>query len=196
MSQNLTGNKLRNKILTELSSYCSAFSKRIKLLLRSKSHNQKGLSIIEILIVVSIIAISLTSLLGLISFSLSAASLTKQVFKANGIAQESIEQVRSFRDSTQWNTDGLGTLATSTNYYVEKSDSPLRWQLIQGTETIDGFTRQIVFEGVKRDGSDNIVEIGGVFDFNTRKITVTVFWSERNKDHQTELVTYLTNWRQ
>ena len=162
----------------------------------NKSHNQRGISIIEILIVISIITISLTSLLGLVSFSLNTASLIKQSFKANNIAQESMEQIRNFRDSTQWNTDGLGTLATGIDYYVEKSGSPLRWQLIQGTETIDGFTRKIVFEGVTRDGSDNIVEIGGISDLNTKKITVTVFWYERNRDHQTELVTYLTNWRQ
>lgn len=162
----------------------------------NKSSNQKGISIIEILIVISIITISLTSLLGLVSFSLNAAVLTKQTFKANNIAQESMEQIRNFRDLTQWSADGLGTLVADTNYYIQKSGAPLRWQLIEGIEVIDGFTRKIVFENVKRDGSDNIIEMGGYYDENTKKITVNVSWQERNKEHQVELVTYLTNWRQ
>lgn len=157
--------------------------------------NKKGMSLIEILIVISIIALTLTSLLGLTSFSLSAMNLTKQTYEANNIAQELIEQARSFRDSTNWNTDGLGILTTSTDYYIQKSGSSEKWQFVEGTEIIDGFTRKIVFESVKRDGAANIVEIGGALDSNTKKIIATVSWQEKNKTHQEELITYLTNWR-
>ncbi|XOB42110.1 MAG: type IV pilus modification PilV family protein [Candidatus Nealsonbacteria bacterium] len=161
----------------------------------SKPNKQKGISLIEILIVISIITVSLTSLLGLVSFSLNATSLTKQTSQANNIAQELIEQVRSFRDSTDWSVDGIASLTTGINYYIEKSGLPLKWQLIQGTETINGFTKKIVFKTAKRDGLDNIVEMGGTNDTNTKKITATVSWQERNKDHQIEIVTYLTNWK-
>jgi len=157
--------------------------------------NEKGMSLIEILIVISIIALTLTSLFGLTSFSLSAMNLTKQTYEANNIAQELMEQARSFRDSTNWSTSGLGILTTSTDYYIQKSGSPEKWQFVEGTEIIDDFTRKIVLESVQRDGADNIVEMGGALDSNTKKVTVTVSWREKNKTHQVELITYLTNWR-
>lgn len=157
--------------------------------------NEKGISSIEILIVISIIALTLTSLLGITSFSLSAMNSTKQTYRANNIAQELMEQARSFRDSTDWDTDGLGILAISTDYYIQKSGSPEKWQFVGGTKIIDNFTKKIVLESVKRDGADNIVEVGGVIDSNTKKVTVTVLWEEKNKTHQVELMTYLTNWK-
>jgi type II secretory pathway pseudopilin PulG len=157
--------------------------------------NEKGISLIEILIVISIIALTLTSLLGLTALSLNAINSTKQTYEANNIAQELIEQARSFRDLTSWDTDGLGILTTSTDYYIQKSGSPEKWQFVEGTKTIDGFTKKIVLESVKRDGADNIIGIGGTLDSNTKKVTVTVLWQEKNKSHQIELATYLTNWR-
>jgi len=156
----------------------------------------KGMSLIEILVAVFIISTALSSVLGLTSFSLNAVSFTKQSYEANILAQGLIEQVRSFRDQTEWNINGLETLINGLDYYASKTGSPEEWQMIQGTETINGFTKKIVFEEVERDGSANIVENGGIIDPNTKKITATILWQERNKTHQIELITYLTNWKQ
>ncbi|MCP6718434.1 MAG: hypothetical protein KJI70_02760 [Patescibacteria group bacterium] len=153
------------------------------------------MSLIEILIVIFIVSVALSSVLGLTSFSLSAVSFTKQSYRANIIAQQLLEQVRNFRDETNWDADGLGVLMRDTDYYIIKTGSPEEWQMIQGTETIDGFTRKVIFNQVGRDGSDNIVESGGAIDLNTKKIIATVSWGELNKSHQIELITYLTNWK-
>lgn len=154
--------------------------------------NKKGISIIEILIVIAIIAIALSSLLGLIAFSLRISNLTKETAQANNLAQETVEAVRNFRDGTGWDTDGLGVLATSTAYHPDKSgDVPPKWQLILGEETVDYFARKVIFDEVHRDANDNIVETGGTLDPNTRKITTTISW----KDKEVEIIAYLTNWR-
>ena len=159
--------------------------------------DNKGISVVEILAVVAVIAIALTSLLGLASFSLGVSNLLKQTTRANFIAQETVEAVRNFRDGTTWDTDGLGTLTTEVAYYPKKStDTPPKWQIIQGEEQINGFTRKVVFNNVQRDGSDNIVESGGTNELDTKKITATVSWKERGRAHKVELVTYLTNWKQ
>ncbi len=150
----------------------------------------------EILVVITIITIALTSILKLVSFSLRASTLIKQTHQANNITQETIEQVRNFRDGTNWNTDGLGALNVSTDYYIQKSGSPLQWQLSEGTETTEGFTQRVVFENVMRDGNDNIVLAGGINDPDTRRVIAAVSWQERGKNHQIELSTYLTNWKQ
>jgi type II secretory pathway pseudopilin PulG len=155
-------------------------------------NSKKGISIIEILVVISIITIALISIFGLIAFSLRTSTLMRETVQANNLAQETIEAVRNFRDGTNWETNGLGTLATSTVYHPGKSgDVPPKWQLIIGEETVDGFTRKVVFGQVNRDANDNIIETGGTLDSNTRKVTTTVSW----RDREVKIVTYLTNWR-
>ena len=154
--------------------------------------NKKGISIIEILVVVAIISIALTSLLGITSFSLKILSSIKKITYANSLAQEMIEATRAFRDETDWDIDGLGTLTEGLDYYPQEAGSPLEWQLVQDVEVINGFTRRIVFEGVTRDLNDNIVEAGGVSDLYTKKITATVSWD----DEEIEIFTYLAHWRE
>jgi len=157
--------------------------------------SKQGISLIEMLVSVSVIATTLTSLLGLASFSLKTTTLIRKTSQANYIAQELIEQIRNIRDETDWNADGIGTLVMGADYYAQKTGSPSRWQLFLGTETRNGFTKKAVFESIMRDALDNIVETGGSDDPNAKKVTVTVSWQERGITHSTELITYLTNWR-
>ena len=164
-------------------------------MLANQNDNKKGASIIEILIVIAIIVIALTSLLGVATFSLRISTLMRETNQANNLSQEVMEAVRNFRDGTSWDVDGLGKLATSTDYYPQATSSPSKWQLVQGIENIDGFTRKVVFEDVMRDSNSNIVESGGTNDPNTKKVTVTVSWEERGRDHKLEIFTYLTNWK-
>jgi len=133
--------------------------------------------------------------LGLASFSLGVSTLIKQTNQANNLSQEVMEAVRNLRDGTSWDVDGFGKLATSTDYYPQATSSPSKWQLVQGIETIDGFTRKVVFEDVMRDSNSNIVE-AGTYDPNTKKVIVTVSWKERGREHKLEIFTYLTNWKQ
>lgn len=164
--------------------------------------NQKGISIIEILIVIFIITVTLTALLGLVNFSLKTSTLIKETTKANAFAQEMMEVIRDFRNEVSWNNDdpgnqydGLGIMTTGIAYYPEKSiDIPPKWMLIQGEETISSFTRKIVFEDVSRDFTTDDIE--GVYnlindDPDTKKATVTVSW----KNKKVELITYFTNWK-
>lgn len=173
-------------------------------MLRHQAGNKRGISIIEILVVIAICAIALASLLSLATFSLENSTLIKDTSLARNIAQETIEAVRNFRDGTNWENDdpenkydGLGIVSAGISYYPEKSsDSPSKWMLIQGEKNVNGFTRKVIFENVMRDGNDNIVVSGGANDPNTKKATVTVSWLERGRAHQVEIITYLTNWKQ
>ena len=158
--------------------------------------NKKGISIIEILVVIAVMAITLTSLLGLASFSLSATSLMRQTVRANTIAQETAEAVRNFRDNSAWNINGLGILKVDTSYHPEKTtDVPPKWKLVEGEENLNNFTRKVVFKTVYRDGDDNIAE-SGAEDPDTKKAMMTVSWQEKGRTHQVEIITYLTNWKQ
>lgn len=144
--------------------------------------NNKGFSIIEILVAIFIIAITLTSLLGLTSSSLKTSILIKETTQSVNLAQEAMEAVRSIRDG-DWNkiTNGNHGLTSIGGY----------WDF-DGTENIiNSFSRTILIENTQRDTNDNIVENGGTNDPDTKKIIVTVSW----KNKETELVTYLTNWK-
>lgn len=162
-------------------------------------NNKLGVSIIEILIVVVIIAVALTSLLSLTAFLLRASILIKDTAQAKNLAEETVEQVRNFRDGKDWNSNGLGTLLTGeiNPYHLEKdiTVSPPKWKLVSGEEIMDGFERKVIFTDVQRDSDDNIVESGGVSDPGTKKVKATVSWGKIDAWHQIEIVTYLTNWR-
>ena len=159
-------------------------------------HNKKGIAVVEILIVISIIAIIISSLLGVVVFSLKLSASVKETTTADALTQEIVEAVRNFRDGTDWDSDGLGVLNTGSAYYPEKSgDTPPAWMLIGGEETINGFIRKVVFERVSRDpGTGNIEDIynPGQDDSDTRKITATVSWESK----KVEIITYFTNWKQ
>jgi len=155
-------------------------------------NNNKGVSIVEILVVSAIIGTAFVSLLGLAALSLKSSTLIKETTQAENIAKETIEAVRNLRDGTTWGTDGLGTLTPGISYYPEIDIT--EWTLAQGEETINGFTRKVVFEKVSRDpGTKNIEATYNPVndDPNTRKVTVTVFWKSR----KVEIITYLTNWK-
>lgn len=139
--------------------------------------SNKGILIIEVLISITIIAIALVSLLSLAVLSLRISSLTEKTLQAKNLAQETVEAVRSFRDRTDWDVNGLASLsAGSGNLYYPELNAVPEWMIIPGVETINGFMRKIVFEEISP---------------NSRKVIVTVSW----EDKEVEIITYFTNWR-
>ncbi|MBU1015174.1 hypothetical protein KKI17_01930 [Patescibacteria group bacterium] len=161
-----------------------------------RNFNKKGASIIEIVVVVGILVTALSALAGLLALSLQVESILSQEREAQALAQETMEAVRSFRNQTDWDVDGLNTIAFFTPYFPEQTGSPAVWTLTAGTETIGIFERQVVFEEVYRDGGGNIVEIGGSLDFNSRFADITVSWEERGRTHTVEQRTVFTNWQE
>ncbi|PJE69437.1 MAG: hypothetical protein COU98_02090 [Candidatus Staskawiczbacteria bacterium CG10_big_fil_rev_8_21_14_0_10_38_10] len=158
----------------------------------------KGTSIIEILIVVSIIGIAFFAILSLTAAALKSSILVKETNQATFLAQEAIEAVISFRNETDWSTDGIGNLNTGSAYpYYPQLDtlvSPPKWNLLEGQETTGIFNRKIVFEDVSRDLTTGDIEnIYNPFhnDADTKKVTTTVSWGNKKVD----LFNYLTNWK-
>ena len=157
-------------------------------------YKKQGISIIEILIVVFIIGVALSSLVAVANLSLTGAIQSKKTVQAESLGRGMIEAARNFRDGTGWDINGLGTVTIGIPYYFEKTES-LQWQLSSGTSDILGFTGQIVFNDVFRDDNDNIVEQGGIKDSDSKKVTVTVSWQEKGRNHQISLFSYFTNWQ-
>ena len=171
-------------------------------MLKRQKYN-KGISIIELLVVILIIGVAVSALISFGTFTLRTASLLKQTTQASFFVQDAMEALKNYRDNTGWNDDdpgdqydGLGQVATGVSLHLKLSGgTPLRWELLLGQETLGIFTRNIVMEAVERDTADNIVESGGTLDLETKKVTVTVSWKDRGEARNLEIVTYLTNWR-
>lgn len=167
------------------------------MLLQRKNNSakrQKGSLLIEILVVAGIIISSLATILGLAAIFLTTSQIVQQTSQATVLAQDVLESVRNYRDGTDWSV-GLGAVTLGALYHPEQSGSPPAWQLGAGAETIEEFTRQIVFEEVLRDANDDIA-LAGIADPDTVKAVVQVSWQERGRSHQVELTAYLTNWNQ
>jgi len=152
----------------------------------------KGMTTVELLIALAVISIGLVYLLGSVAFYLSLLGLEKNVSQANFLAQHSLEALRSFRDSTDWTVDGLGTFLIEVPYHFEKNSS--EWNLVEGSIVENGFERKLLFYNVYRDTNDNIVDSSGVLDPDSKRILVIVSWDQKGVKRQIELVTFLTNW--
>ena len=162
----------------------------------------RGFSIIEILIAIFIIVVALGSILNVAVLSLKSSFDARTMLEAQSYAQEALEAVRNFRDGVAWSADdpfneydGLGVITKGVVYRTSKSsDNPPRWKLIQGQESLGVFTRSLVFEVGRRDGTGNLITSGGTADPDTVKVAATVSWNEQGTARQSQLLMYLTNW--
>ncbi|MDO8577312.1 MAG: type II secretion system protein [Candidatus Wildermuthbacteria bacterium] len=168
------------------------------------SNKNKGISVIEILIVIAVIGIAFSSILGVATLSLRQVGDTDLEARAQALAKETLEAVMNYRDGNAWDTDdpldlydGLGIVQLNTSYYPKmSSDIPAKWQLLQGQEQVENFTRTVEFQSVSRDSNSDIVQTGGTVDSNTKKVLAAVSWQDRGSSRQVSLQMYITNWKE
>ena len=155
--------------------------------------NNKGVTLIEAVVVLGLIAIVVSALVQLnLAFSrvISSGALT---VRADALAVETMEAVRALRDKN-WNN--LSNLIPETRYYLSFSESAKDWTIVNSDPgKIEGiFSRSFSVYSVSRDVSTGkIVASGGVSGDSTLKIEAIVSWSDRGRDKNIKLTTYLSN---
>lgn len=154
--------------------------------------NQAGFGIMEIIIVILVFGLGLLTMMQVYRLALIRSRHQQDQTQAAYLVSSALEAVRQIRDR-DWNNISL--LNINQDYYLFKSGIPLDWSLALGTETIDIFQRSVKFFNVNRDANDDIVEIGGDPDSDTKKVVAIVSWQARGQSYQVELTTYLTNWQ-
>ncbi len=156
--------------------------------------DKQGFTIVEILVVITVFVTAFVSILGFFVLDIGLSDKNKMRLKAISLSEEGIEAVRFVRDNNLW-VSTLAVFNLGTDYHPIISSSS--WNIVSGSENINGFTRTIIFNAVSRDASDNIENIYNPSnnDPNTRKITVTVSWVGRGGPASESLSTYLTNWK-
>lgn len=160
-------------------------------------NNKKGFILLEILLAIAVIGAAFSLLLGIGTAAINFSGNARRAAEADFFIREELEAVRAFRDATSWGS-GLGSVATGSNnpyYLFLNEDGPQSaWQLVSGTETINNFSRKVIFDKVSRSPSTgNIEEVYNIAndDPDTRMATVIVSSSVKSY----EVSTYFTNWQ-
>ncbi len=134
-----------------------------------KKINQKGSLLIEILVAVFVITIAMVGASVSVSAAIEASRFSLRENQAAFLLSEGAEAVRMVRDNA-WSN--ISSLTLGTTYYPTYSSG---WTLSTTPNTVDGFTRTVVFSEAYRDSGDDIVT-SGTIDTRSKKVTVTVTW--------------------
>lgn len=151
----------------------------------------KAVSVIEILIIVAIAAIALFSINNLMFTSLATGLQGVRYTKALLLVEEGLEVMNILRNQS-W-ANNIAPLDPATTYYLTLSGTI--WSIATTPPALidNVFTLLVTIEEVFRDGSNNISPSGTTLDTNTKKITVTVRWTDQGKIRSIVIPTYLTN---
>jgi Tfp pilus assembly protein PilV len=150
---------------------------------------QKGTGMVEILIAAGIMAIVMVAVIN-VYHSLAALSLQNtEKIQSTFLLEEGVEAIHVMRDNS-WTTN-IAALSTNPTYYFRFQGGT--WVATTTPQIIDEFTRTFRLADVSRDGSFNIVTLGGSNDANSRKVTVTVSWYARAGTTTASVDTYIFN---
>lgn len=136
---------------------------------------KKGFSLVEALLAVTIFALLTTAIVGGILYGQESTALSGTRTRANFIAEEGLEAVRSMRDSTV----ALPTDSAPTYGLTSASN---KWAFSGIQDVVDGlFTRKVTVSTV---------------DANTKKVSVNVSWQQNTQRAGNVLLeSQLTNWK-
>ena len=155
------------------------------------SNNQPpadGFSLVEVIFAVFFLSFFLGGTVFLLVENASSLLANSDHLTALNLAQEGIEASSSIRTDEWCNaTTGVHGLAITAG----------QWSYAGTGDTIGKFTRTVQIDPVYRDSSGVIVNPpGGVLDYSTKQVTVTVTWLDSaGTQQQQQLFSYPTYWR-
>ena len=144
--------------------------------------------VIEVLIAVSIIAVSILAAMAVAQKSVQVSRQSFHATQASFLLEEGAEAVRILRDNAWTN---ISALSAGTNYYPVFSSGT--WTLSLSPATIGIFTRTINLANVNRDNSSKDISVSGSDDPGTKLVTVTVSWLEGGTTVTKTLQFYIMN---
>ncbi|MBI4097709.1 MAG: hypothetical protein HY426_01600 [Candidatus Levybacteria bacterium] len=133
-------------------------------------NNEKGQSLVELLVAIGLATLLLPALLTGISASRGGRAQHDQRLQASSYLRQAQEAVRSIAQQ------GWSGIATNGTYYPEISGNS--WILTPGTQDLNGLSLGITISDTYRDSSGAIVESGGTIDPSTKKVVVYVSWAD------------------
>ena len=140
---------------------------------------QKGQLLLELLIVISVLAVILSFGANAVFLSLRSNKAAGERDVGNALAYEALEAVRS---ATEQDWQNIYSLTKSSQHY-KTIQSGTTWTLATGDETITlnntVYTRYVTINNVSRDSTTRNIETSYITaddDPSTQEVTVNVSW--------------------
>lgn len=167
-----------------------------------KKNKTRAFTLVEILIGISVIAVTMTAMASLVIVSMRANVANVNSLQAYYLAEEGIEAMRNIRD-TNWRQNYGWSSSFECNmdgdtYYFTVDDRELtetmNYQLYEAEEvgylrfTHDSSYEESIF-------SRYIMVEYEECDFEAAKVSSVVTWNERGNEREVVLTTYLTDWQ-
>ena len=157
----------------------------------ASNKNRGGQTLIEVLIAIAIGAIMLSAAASLILPALRVNSQAGRTQVSVQLAQQLLDNVRSWSEGDWHNIANLAT-SSANRFYLNASSSP--FTSVSGTETVivttSTYTRYFYVDDVSRSSSSGaIVLSAGAYDPSTKKITVVAGWTQ---GATSSIIDYLT----
>lgn len=132
---------------------------------------KKGQTLIELLIIMSLLAILLPVLLVGFTSSISGKAQQEQRLKATALLKQAEEAVRTVRES------GWNNIPVNGTYFAESNGSS--WILTPGTANINGLNEQIVVSSAYRLNGSLVSDDtpGAIEDRSTKIFRITISWN-------------------
>ena len=172
-----------------------------------QNRKKTGFSLIEIMVIISIVVIGMIGVLALLLQDMKAQSINKNSFIAYQMAQEGIEIVRATRDLYSVNNSSFPTSTFWGNDYIYtySSANPLIKTSGANNETAvcadaSGFYRSCTTTAETNSPSTifkRVVHVTAGTDADSQSFTrviATVTWSERGKNYSYSWETHLYDW--
>lgn len=159
-------------------------------------HRERGQSLAELLVGVTIVTIIITSVVGAVILVIRSNLQSVTSRTAAALGEEMMNDVRSVAEGKWNNLYSVSPKGSSTAYRVTASGTTLA--IVSGSEDVSvnnvAYTRFLSVENVNRDSVQNIAA-SGTEDPSTQKITVTVRWQAGGGSPQLQTTEYLTRFR-
>ncbi len=156
----------------------------------NKKSKNDGYSLAEALVATALALMVFLSLNTVFTMILNMSLLNSSRIQSNFLAEEGLEVVRILRDSG-WQ-DNIAIHSSNSPFFIIFENQ--NWSATSSYVLVDDvFERSVVLSDVYRDSNYDIVLNGGTLDSNTKKVTVSVSWSNRGATSTKSFSTYLTN---
>ncbi|HSW87943.1 MAG TPA: hypothetical protein VLG12_02150 [Candidatus Saccharimonadales bacterium] len=151
--------------------------------------NEKGFSVLEVILAVALFAIFSIGMVSVVLQGFDANRLGSEETIANQYASEGIEAVRSIKNQ------GFSNVVNSAGTGVVRNGSNV-WAFSGTNNTFGKYTRVITITDTQRDSIGNVVASGGTVDPNTKTVTATVSWNvSPTRNNSVVLKSYMTAWK-
>lgn len=157
--------------------------------------NSSGQTLLEVLAALGVGVVVLVAIVSAVLSSLSNAQFSKNQNLATQYGQQGMEIVRSIKNNSWSSFYNTYTGTSITPFCLPKDDTTPNSGLCQPGDKIDGFfTRELRFE---RGCIVSPCNTTNPDDPNLKiQVKATVSFTDSKGTHQSELISYFTNWRQ